>query len=426
MKLNNKRTIFIGFAFMSICAFWSLYDTIIPLILKNNFEKSDTFIGFILALDNIFAMFMLPLFGSFSDKVHTRFGKRTPFIVFGTVAAVISMLFLPIAANSLNLVFFLIALGIVLVAMSTYRSPAVALMPDLTPKPLRSKANAIINLMGAVGGLYTLAMIKFLTPKAVDGEYTDYNIVFISVAALMIFAIIVLVLTIKENQIAKEIIIDDPETVLVNGKEHMPKDVKKSLVFLLLSVAFWFIAYNAVSSTYSRYINEVLNIKDGGFADFLIVGTIAAVVSYMPVAFISSKFGRKKIIFLGISILIIGFSAAIPFAKYNTVMYIIIAAVGFGWAAINVNSYPMVVEMSKGSDIGKYTGLYYTFSMAAQVVTPILSGALIDNLNIGYKILFPYAAFFSIIAFITMLFVKHGDSKPIPKGSIIENIGGDD
>lgn len=225
---------------------------------------------------------------------------------------------------------------------------------------------------------------------------------------------------------ASEIEIEEPETVIVDGKEKLPNDVKKSLVFLLVSVALWFIANNAVSSTYSRYIEEVMGIKDGGFATSLMIGSIVAIISYIPVAFISNKLGRKKIILVGISAMTIGFLLAIPLRSYNTLMYLVLVIVGFGWAAINVNSYPMVVEMSKGSDIGKYTGYYYTFSMAAQVVTPILSGYLIEKLDIGYRILFPYAAFFSALAFITMLFVKHGDSKPVPKKSMIENIGGDD
>ncbi len=425
MRLNYLRTFFVGFAFLSICSFWNLYDSIIPLILENNFDKSDTYIGVILALDNIFAIFMLPLFGTLSDRVHTRFGKRTPFIVLGTAVAVFAMIALPFAANSLRLVVFLVALGTVLIAMSTYRSPAVALMPDLTPKPLRSKANAIINLMGAIGSIYTLLAIKFLTPKSKPGEYTDYTYVFIAVGALMVFSVIVLLLKINENKMSIKNDECEDDSEHIRGKGRMPREVRKSLIFLLLSVSFWFISYNAVASTYSRYIENVMNIKDGGFATSLLIGTIAAVISYIPVAQLSSRFSRKKIIITGVVIMTISFAAAIPIDSYNAFMYIILVAVGFGWAAINVNSYPMVVEMSSGSDIGKYTGLYYTFSMA-QVITPILSGLLIDNLNIGYRVLFPYAAFFSALALITMLFVKHGDSKPIPKNSLLESISGED
>lgn len=426
MNLNYKRTLFIGFAFMSICSFWQLYDTIVPKMLEDSFKLSPTNIGIIMALDNILAMFMLPLFGSFSDKVKTRFGKRTPFIVIGTVASVSSMLFLPIADKKENLLFFFISLGIVLIAMSTYRSPAVALMPDLTPKPLRSKANAIINLMGAVGGVYTLAMIRFFVPEVSEGAKIDYTIVFISVALLMIFAIIILLLTIKENLYASEVVIDEPETILIKGKEQLPADVKKSLIFLLISVALWFIAYNAVQSTFSRYVKEVMGVNDSSYATTLMVAVVAAVLSYIPIGIFSNKIGRKKIILFGIIIMTVGYALAIPLRSQNFLMYIVLVLVGFGWAAINVNSYPMVVEMSKGSDIGKYTGLYYTFSMLAQIITPIFSGFLIEHLGIGYKILFPYATIFSALAFVTMCFVMHGDSKPLLKKTLIENIGSDD
>ncbi|HAN20115.1 MAG: MFS transporter [Clostridiales bacterium GWF2_36_10] len=426
MILNYKRTIFIGFAFMSICSFSVLYDSVVPLILENTFGMKQTLTGTVMALDNILAMFMLPLFGSFSDKVSSRFGKRTPFIVLGTLVAVCSMIFMPLADEKGNLAVFFVALGVVLVAMSTYRSPAVALMPDLTPKPLRSKANAIINLMGAVGGVYTLIMIKLLVPKVAEGEKADYTFLFISVAVLMVIAVILLLLTINENKLRNQIVIEETETVIVEGKERLPNEVKKSLVFLLLSVSLWFIAYNAVQSTFSRYVEDFLGIKGGVYATFLMVGTIAAVISYIPIGIFSNKIGRKKIILIGITVMTLGFLFAIPLRSNSILMNMVFIMVGIGWAAINVNSYPMVVEMSKGSDIGKYTGFYYTFSMSAQVITPILSGFLIEKLDIGYMVLFPYAAIFSALAFITMCYVKHGDTKPLLKKSLIENIGGDD
>ncbi len=429
MKLNYRRTFLIGLAFLSISAFWQLYDGIISLMLKNTFSFGDTLIGFILALDNILAIFLLPLFGTLSDKTKTRYGKRTPYIVIGTAAAVVSMMFLPYADNTQNLTLFLVSLGFVLLSMSTYRSPAVALMPDLTPKPLRSKANAIINLMGAAGVGFTLVMTSHLV-KTENGK-ANYTYIFASVAAIMVISIVVLVLTINENRIAAEMADelkeDEPEVPTQSGEKHkLPRDVLKSLIFLLASVFLWFFAYNAVTSTYSRYISAVFGIEDGGFAKSLLFGTVAAVVSYIPIGILSSKLGRKRIILIGLIIMTAALMMACFITSYNFVMYIVLIAVGFGWAAINVNSYPMVVEMSKGSDIGRYTGLYYTFSMSAQVATPILSGFLIDNLSIGYRVIFPYATLFSALAIVTMCFIKHGDSKPAPKSSLIENIGGND
>ena len=255
LKLNYKRTFFIGLAFLSIQSFWQLYDNIIPLMLQNTFGLGETLTGGIMAIDNVLALFLLPLFGAFSDKVDTRFGKRTPFIVVGTIISTIFMIFIPIANEQKSFILFLISLGIVLLSMGTYRSPAVALMPDLTPKPLRSKANAVINLMGAVGGIITLILIRVLVPAEINPNYTS---LFISVAGLMAITVVILLLTIREKELSKEVIINDEEEIedLGEGKE-MPKDVQKSLRFLLASVFLWFFAYNAVTTAFSRYAVNV-------------------------------------------------------------------------------------------------------------------------------------------------------------------------
>ncbi|NLX77818.1 MAG: SLC45 family MFS transporter [Clostridiaceae bacterium] len=413
MKLNYLRTTIIGLAFMSICAFWQLYDSIIPLILRDTFEIGDTVAGGIMALDNILALFMLPLFGAISDKTKTRIGKRMPYIIGGTAMAVISMNFLPVGDNKVNLTLFLAALFIALVSMSTYRSPAVALMPDVTPKPLRSKANAIINLMGAMGGAFTLVVISILVP---DTPKPNYSPLFLTVSALMVIAVVALVSIIDENRLVAEMEAvnghqTDKKESVNDEKKALPRDVKKSLIFILMSIFFWFMAYNAVTTAFSKYAQKVLGIKGGGFATNLLVATAAAVISYIPVGIIASRIGRRKTILIGISMLFVSFGAAYFFTSYNPLLTVILFLVGSGWAAINVNSYPMVVEMAKGSDVGKYTGYYYTFSMAAQILTPVLSGALLEHVH--YRTLFPYATVFMGLSFCTMLMVRHGDSKPI-------------
>jgi len=416
-----------GLAFLSICAFWQLYDNIIPLILQNTFGLGETMTGSIMAIDNVLALFLLPLFGAFSDKVNTKLGKRTPFIVVGTIMAVFFMMLIPLADQSQNFVLFFVALGATLIAMSIYRSPAVALMPDLTPKPLRSKANAVINLMGAVGGILTLAMIRFLIPKEVHPNYTA---VFLSVAILMIIAIVVLMITIRENKLTKEIMIDE-ETLKqeLSSEKHekenaMPKDVQRSLFFLLASVFLWFTAYNAVTTAFSRYALKVWNLQGGSFAIALMVATGAAIVSYIPIGIISSHIGRKKTIIGGIVMMSVAYFCGFLFTEYSTLINLVFAFTGIGWSAINVNSYPMVVEMSRSADVGKYTGLYYTFSMAAQVFTPIFSGFLLEN--ISYRTLFPYSVIFSILSLCTMIFVRHGDSKPPKKASKLEHFDVED
>ncbi len=442
MKLNYKRTVLIGLAFLSICAFWQMYDSIIPLILQNTFGIGETLTGAIMAADNVLAIFLLPLFGALSDKADTRFGKRMSFIVTGTVLAVIFLLLLPVADRKVNVVLFIVSLFALLVSMGLYRSPAVALMPDLTPNKLRSKGNAIINLMGAVGGVYTLIMIKLLVGK---GDRPDYMPLFVSVAALMAVSVGILAITISEKKVkakvAEEIkayedstglkvetedTVEEEEAAKDGGavKHQMPAEVKRSMGFLLASIFLWFTAYNAVTTAFSRYTKVVWHLEGGGFADCLMVATIAAILSYVPIGNLAGKIGRKKTILVGIVLMSGCYFAAIFANQFHALINVAFAVIGIGWAAINVNSYPMIVEMSKGSDIGKFTGTYYTFSMAAQILTPILSGFLLEK--VSYRTLFPYAFVFSVLAFITMMQVHHGDTRPDKKASVLEHFDVDD
>ena len=424
MKLNYKRTFFIGFAFLAISAFWQMYDNIIPLILQNTFHLSESVIGVIMAADNVLAVFLLPLIGTFSDKVDTPLGKRTPFIIGGTAAAVLLMLMMPVADKMGNMILFVVALGATLLAMAMYRSPAVALMPDLTPKPLRSKANAIINLMGAIGGVYTLLLIRTLVG---EGKQPSYMPVFIGVAVIMVVSVIMLVCTTNEKKIAKQIAMEYPEQteeVKTTTEGKLDPAVKKSLVLILLSVLFWFAAYNAVTTAFSRYAVTVWGMENGGYANCLMTATVAAIISYIPIGMIASKIGRKKTILIGIVLMGSCFLMASFMSEYHPIINIGFCMIGCGWAAIGVNSLPMVVEMSKSGDIGKYTGLYYTFSMSAQIATPILSGLLLDF--VSYRTLFPYAAVFSALAFVTMSMVKHGDNRPKAKKDVLENFDVED
>lgn len=429
LKLNNKRTILVGLAFLSISAFWQMYDNIVPLILTNTFHLNETFSGAIMAADNILALFLLPLFGSISDRTDTRIGRRMPFILFGTGCAIILLNILPLLDNSFaaapstfKLVSFVIVLGLLLLAMGTYRSPAVALMPDLTPKPLRSKGNAIINLMGSLGGMLYLMVAAVMYPNSkVQGlEHVNYQPLFMVVASIMFVAVGILFITIKEPKIAAEnkaLEAKHPEWDLAkddgSGNEVLPKDVKRSLGFLLTSIALWFFGYNGVTTWFTTYVSKVMGQGLGGASTCLMVATAGAIVSFIPIGIVSSKLGRKKTILCGVVLLAVcfalGFILTTLYSTINFVMFIVFALVGLAWAAINVNSLPMVVEMCKGSDVGKFTGYYYTASMAAQVVTPIFAGTLMRH--VGYKVLFPYAAFFVAMSFVTMLFVKHGDAK---------------
>ena len=425
MKLNYKRTILVGFAFFLISAFWQAYDTIVPLILTNKFHMEQTYSGIIMSLDNIFAVVLLPIFGTLSDKTLTKYGKRTPYITFGTVVAAF---FLILLGFTPKLVLFVIVLLGSLLAMATFRSPAVALMPDVTVKPLRSKGNAIINLMGTAGGMLVLGLgIVFKTSTA--GK-TDFSVYLITVSVVMIAALVVFLLTVKEPLWAAEAEAENEKLDKENAKEEEAKVVGKlsrgeltSLVLILASVALWYIGYNAITSKYSVYASEVLKVP---YTITLLVAQGAAIVSYIPVGIVASKLGRKKTILAGVLMLGTAFVFA-SFIKEGVnpiVMYMLFSLAGIGWATINVNSFPMVVELAKNGDVGKYTGFYYTASMTAQIVTPILSGFLIDK--IGWHVFFPYAAIFVACAFVTMFFVKHGDSRPEEKGALEALAGADD
>ena len=471
MKLNYKRTLLVGMAFFLISAFWQAYDAIIPLILTNHFGLPQTASGAVMSIDNVLAVFMLPIFGAISDKVNTKWGKRTPFILVGTIVAVVAFVALTLIdnyqlalltaegititpevgavltddmkaaviektfeltlANPLPLVGFIATLLVVLIAMATFRSPAVALMPDVTIKPLRSKANAIINLTGTAGGILVLALgIVFATSKKLYMSYTGYVI---AVVAIMLTGLVVFMLCVKEKKWASEMeeesnrlgidaVAPEGETVT---KSKLSRPELCSLLLILSSVALWYIGYNSITSKYSVYATNILGFD---YNLTLIIAQAAAIVSYIPVGIISSKVGRRKTILFGVAILATAFFAGhfitpdIP----SAIMYPIFIFAGIGWASINVNSFPMVVELARGGDVGKYTGYYYTASMAAQIVAPILSGLLYDLIGMRH-VFFLFGSVFVVFSFITMFFVRHGDSKPIEKKSVLESLdAGDD
>ena len=466
MKLNYKRVILVGMAFFLISAFWQAYDAIVPLILTNHFGLPQSISGAVMSLDNVLAVFMLPLFGALSDKVRTKHGKRTPFIFFGTIAATVSFAALTLIdnyqlarvaaanipslagtadaeairkltveltiANPWPFVGFIGTLLIVLVAMATFRSPAVALMPDVTVKPLRSKANAIINLTGTAGGILVLVLgMVFATSKKLYMPYTGYVL---AVVGIMLTGLIVFMLTVKENRWAEEMeadaarlgIDETPADEPTADKRKLSRGELTSLLLILASVALWYIGYNSITSKYSVYATNILGFD---FNLTLIVAQAAAIVSYIPVGLISSRIGRRKTILAGVLILASAFFIG-NFITPNTpeiVMYPVFSLAGIGWATINVNSFPMVVELARGGDVGKYTGYYYTASMSAQIVAPILSGILYDLIGMRY-VFFAFGTVFVLFSFVTMFFVKHGDAKPIApeKKDLLEQLNVED
>ena len=518
MKLNYKRTIFVGFAFFLIMTFWQAYDTIIPKILTDKFGMSQANSGIIMALDNVLALFMLPLFGAISDKCKSRLGRRTPFIMIGTIAAAVLLIALSFVDgmqlknisdvsaiddpqalgvlydaekdtalrtpengefilgetmtreafcgivsetvdeetgkkttseayhnyvvparqhyvqqvtrnNPRTLILFIVVLLLLLIAMSIFRSPAVALMPDVTIKPLRSKANAVINLMGTAGGILVLVLGIVFATGSVRNALMNYTVFFAIVAGIMLLSLLIFRWKVDEPRFVREMEeesrkygLETEGTVGETGSRRLSAAERKSLILILASVVFWFMGYNAVTSKYSVYAGKVLA-QD--YNTTLMIANGAAILSYLPVGMLASKIGRKKTILIGIAMLAASFFTAAFLREGSSalLMNAMFALAGIGWATINVNSFPMVVELSRGGDVGRYTGFYYTASMAAQTITPYLSGSLMDR--VGMTSLFPYATVFVVLASVTMAFVRHGDSRPIPTESMLEAFAAD-
>ena len=429
MKLNYGRTVRIGFAFLAICAFWQMYNNVIPLILTNTFHMNESLSGAIMAADNVLALFLLPLFGSLSDKCKSPMGRRKPFILAGTVLSVLLMLLVPVLDNryfsypskGLSMVFVCV-LGLLLIAMGTYRSPAVALMPDLTPKPFRSRANAVINLMGALGGIIYLILASILYSEARTKGLTHVNYLplFLIVAAIMVLSLLIVLFTINEPALRLQVENyekDHPEQDAApagdDGSRTLPPAVKRSLIFLLISVSLWFISYNAVETWFTTYAQRMWGMSLGSASLCLTIATGGAILSYIPIGQAAARFGRRRVIIAGVILLascfFVLFIYTLLSGSFHPVLYLLLLLIGLAWAAINVNSLPMVLEMCSGAEIGRFTGLYYTFSMAAQIVTPVAAGTLMNR--IGYTSLFIYSTLFAGMAFLTMSQVKHGDTK---------------
>ena len=436
MKLNYKRTFLVGLAFFSICAFWQMYDGIIPLILRDTYGLDNAKSGIVMGVDNLLALFLLPLFGAISDKK----GTRMPFIVGGTVLAVCFTVAMPIvvgnydaSAPTKSLLIFFATLGALLISMGLYRSPAVALMADVTPKPLRSQGNAVINLMGAFGGLFTLVMVKVAVRQDAAGN-ADYTLLFIAVAGLMVLAIATLLLTIREKKLVqamKDINYgvseeeDQGRTESVDGKETLPKPVLKSLLLILCTIGLWFLGYNAVTTFFTRYATATWSGGLSHASTCLMVATVAAVASYIPIGIISAKIGRKNMIRIGLLAAAAAFAVAAFAAKeFSFFLYVVFALAGFAQAAVTVNTFPMVWEISRMGNVGKYTGIYYTVSMTAQTVTPFVVGLFLDKLGNG--VLFPYGLVFVLLALVPISLAKHGDNKPKAPQNKLEAFDVDD
>jgi MFS family permease len=486
MKLNYSRTILIGLAFLSIQLFWGFYEAVISKMLVDSFGLNPFWSNFVMTFDNLLGLFLLPFFGTLSDRSQSRLGKRTPFITVGIIIAAIfivgvavvdfyqqtavvdagilgivvdgnqyyfstsasltdtitnfasannraftvvgdivyfttkldasfvrySLIFTQVTAISpLYLGLYILTLFVALVAMSYYRTPAVSLMPDITPKPFRSVANAIINLMGVVGYIIATLIINQATT-----EFTPYIRAFIMLALTLVAILILFRFIVKEVAWVKQMHTDslkhgyetkaEIDDVKSNVSAPLNPVYRTSFWLIMASVFLWFFSFNAVTTKFTDYASNVLELTN--YVLPVTVANVAALIGFLPLAALANRIGRKKTVLLGIFMLALGTLVG-SFLTVETawLIYVIMPVAGLGFAAINVNAYPMIVEMASGSNIGKYTGYYYTASMAAQIFTPLLSGALMTAF--GLRLLFPYATFFALASFVTMYFVKHGE-----------------
>lgn len=414
---NYKKLFLLGFGFFGISIVWPLYNAYVPIFLKD-FSLSSTSIGFVMTIDNIFAIFMLPLIGALSDQTRTRFGRRMPYILIGAPLGAMFFSLIPFAREMHLLWFFMLNIIFMNFFMALFRSPVIALMPDITPPKYRSQANGVINFMGGLGALLAYFAGKPLYDK-------NYALPFWLGALIMLIALMLVVIFIKEDEKYKikegkkkkidNVFSKSFSELKVNLKEvFLSKE--KSLLMILLSILFWFIGYNALETFFTSYAKFRIGISESTGAFILGFFSLTFMLFSIPAGFIGAKIGRKKTMTIGLAIVIL--ISILSIASVNMInntslvtrlLFIYFALGGIGWGMVNVNSLPTVVDMTTEEKLGGYTGLYYFFSMSANIIAPPLAGFFIDILGYDSLLYFSIASFF--VATTTLQFVRRGDVK---------------
>ena len=452
-KLNYKRTFIIGFAFFGILLLWQVYDSWCTPILTELFKtklniaderKVQYLVGIMMAIDNLAALILLPIFGALSDKTKTRFGKRMPYIAVGTIVCCALFPFIPLFFTQSNLVGVIVIMAMVVLFAMMYRNPAVALMPDMTPKPLRSKANGIINIMGYIGGAFATVLGIFFDFKKKYLQVDDKNFwivetPFLVASVLMLISAIVLFILIKENKIQDEVKDEMARGDAVSETADKVDDDKplskanKIMLFLILGAEFfWFMADNAVGTFLNNYI--IYNTDSGQAATSIltIVGGVASVAGFALGGMIASKIGRKWTLFGGLGLTLVAYAAWIILTFTAGVgdgeaapiwLYPLFVLKGFGMSLVHVNSFPMVVELCNSKKIGRFTGYYYASSMAAQTITPVAFGALLLVPSFDWYLLPIYAAGCIALSLVVFFFVKNVRSTKTKFTSGLEALG---
>lgn len=419
MKLDYKKTFLLGFGFMATTVAWAVYNAYVPILIEGyvaGMANSALIIGTVMTIDNIFGVIFQPLFGSLSDKNHSKMGRRMPYILIGVPICAALLVLVPFTTTLLTMMVVVIAFNFV---MSTWRAPVVALMPDLTPSAQRSKANGIINLMGGLGTLIAFIFGGMLFNLGEQQLHTGgMPLPFMLAGIIMVVAVIVLRLKVKEPTLGEIEMEEKAEPKKGSLTEEPMEKVTKnrSLLSMLFAILFWFIGYNAIEAFFSLYVTNTLQNAAG---NFLTAGDASIMLSAfsltylafaLPAGMIGTKIGRKKTIVIGLIGVIAVFLAMFATTLVPLVWVFLLVA-GVFWSMVAINSYPMVVDMGTTYTTGKYTGYYYAFSFTAAIISPILFGWLHDLMG-GYQMLFLYSATAFVIALILMVFVKRGEAKP--------------
>ena len=473
LKLNVRRTSMIGFAFFGILLLWQVYDSWCPTFLTDIFARhiyemssaelkaSDParilnvqwIVGIIMACDNLAALILLPIFGNLSDKTDTPIGKRMPYILVGTFVSAVAFPFIPLFFHHNNMVGMVITMAIVLIFMMMYRNPAVALMPDITPKPLRAKANGIINIMGYFGGAFaTVLGLKYVLSSYINAPLAERNIwviemPFIIASVLMVISALVLFRTIRENELAEKLKdeMDMGEQLAavatpIDDDKPMSRENKAMLLAILGAEFLWFMSDNALGTYIGNYVIYYLKSVSSATMILTILGGLASVLGFAIAGGIAEKIGRKWTISTGLMITFVGLIVMCFVRPTNLVkagsahgeftfpvlLYAVWVLKGFGMALVHNCSFPMVVELCSSKKIGKFTGYYYTASMSAQTITPVLLG-LVLNATLAWRALPIYAAILTALSFaVFTALVKNIKVSKVPTVTGLEALDGGD
>jgi maltose/moltooligosaccharide transporter len=413
MKLNYGKTFLLGLGFFGVSVIWSVYNAYVPIFLKDRFFMATGFIGMFMTLDNVAALFIQPAVGAYSDRLHTRIGRRMPFIIASAPIAAISFAVMPMTASMF--VFFLAALFLLL-SMAVWRTPVISLMPDITPSKYRSQANGIINLMGGLG-----AIIAYFVGAKLYDMSPDYP--FWLGAGLVLLSALLVFIFIKEPKTYEEPEEEKPQLIKSLGNILHEKD--KSALFILLAILFWFISYSGIEAFFTLYAKEYLGFPESDGARLLGQLSLLFVIFALPAGYLGAAIGRRKTIMTGIVLMAIGiFSAyALSISTLTTVVTklpilgnvpiigLILMGIGIAWALININSLPMVVDMTDEAHNGTFTGLYYLFATLAAIIGPIMYGWIVQLSGNQYNLLMLVSPIFLVAAFAAMLFVRRGEAK---------------